>query len=219
VIDERTAQWLRGNVVSALSVDVRTNSPMNIDLASVGGDKFGRSGNWVDSVSEENINFAIDPLHASSSRSVKRSSCPLPPNAFFSVQIIRVLNMLPEARGALLRFAYADNCEWSYVELVARSLWQAFLNDQKKKFRAKKERVLKNMVFLAMQNWKYSNLHGSDLHGPSRVIELLEISGHQWRRDWLPFWRQMHSLLSTADRAGLDGIYQGTSEKAYKQCV
>jgi hypothetical protein len=210
VIKQQTLSVVRNEVISALFVDVRTCGQLDFDASMI--TKYGRRIRRVDEVTGQRIDS--DPVRGRSGRTYKTSSCPLPENAFWLTKISRALTMLPDHLNSLALFAYAERCDWHHVETVSRELWAAFLEDQSKAFRAKKEKQLKGMVYLAMQNWKSLLLTEREEHPPQKVRELLGVSEQNWRRDWLPYWRQMHNLLSATDEKVLVNVYRETSRKA-----
>lgn len=207
MIEPQTLYAIRVEILSALHVDVRTRGQLDFDGSMI--TKYGTKKRPVDSVTGER--FDPEPVRGRSGRTFKCSSCPLPPNAFSLLKTSRAVTMLPEHLNSLALYAYSERCEWRHVEIVAAAIWQKLLDSQDKPFRAKKEKTLKGMVFLAMQNWRHRLTAENDLHTPQRIRELLVISEHQWRRDWLPFWRQFHDLLSETDNQVLIHVYRATS--------
>lgn len=212
---EQTLEVVRGEIISALSVDVRTQGQLDFDASMI--TNFGRRVRAVDEVTGQRIEK--DPVRGRSGRTFKRSSCPLPPNAFFLTRITRAVNMQPEHLKSLALYAYAERCDWHHVETVAKHLWDDFKDQLDKPLREKKEKTLRNMVFLAMQNWKHQRQTDTDLHQPQRIRELLGISEHTWRRDWLPYWRQFHQLLSNTDEQVVKNVYRSTTKKATNQRI
>lgn len=210
MIKQQTLCVVRDEVLSALHIEARTRGQLDFDASMI--TNYGRRVRQKDDETGQLIDN--DPVRGSASRSYKTSSCPLPPNAFHLTRITRAINMLPEHQKSLALFAYTERCEWHHVETVARELWDAFLRKQDKAFRAKKEKTLKGMVYLAMQNWQHMLKTEADLHTPKRIRELLEINEHHWRRDWLPYWRQLHDLLTEFDEKVLSNVYRATCRKA-----
>ncbi|MFA0194455.1 bacteriophage antitermination protein Q [Vibrio sp. 10N.222.55.E8] len=144
----------------------------------------------------------------------KRSSCPLPPNAFQLSQITRVVCMLPDNLQAWALYAYGPKQEWSAVQAVTHELWQEFLASETTKFRKKKLETLKGMAFLAVQEWRNQVLFEKELHAPGKVQQLLSVSEANWRRDWLPFWRKMGALMAGIDREMLTNVYRNQPRRA-----
>lgn len=210
MIKQQTLYAVRDEIINALHVDVRTRGQLDFDGSMI--TVYGKRVRSVDDVTGQR--FDPEPVRGRSTRPYKTNSCPLPPNAFSLSRTSRAVNMLPEHLNSLALYAYAERCEWHHVETVARDLWQAFLASQEKAFRAKKEKTLKGMVYLSMQNWKHQVQTDSDLYTPQRIRELLDINEHHWRRDWLPYWRQLHELLSDIDYQVLLNVYRTTSRKA-----
>ncbi|MGI2068128.1 bacteriophage antitermination protein Q [Shewanella glacialipiscicola] len=208
MIEPQTLYAIRVEILSALHIDVRTRGQLDFDGSMI--TKYGTKKRPVDSVTGER--FDPEPVRGRSGRTFKCSSCPLPPDAFSLIKTSRAVTMLPEHLNSLALYAYSERCEWHHVEIVAAAIWQRLLVTQDKPFRAKKEKTLKGMVFLAMQNWRHLLTAENDLHTPQRIRELLDISENLWRRDWLPFWRQLHDLLSETDHQVLTHVYQATSQ-------
>lgn len=210
MIKQQTLSFVRLEIISALHTDVRTAGQLDFDASAI--TNYGRRTRRTDEVTGQRIDS--DPVRGSSSRTFKTSSCPLPHNAFWLTKISRAVTMLPDHLSSLALFAYSERCEWHHVEIVSRELWAAFLESQEKALREKKKQKLKDMVYLAMQNWKSLLLHECEAHTPARVRELIGVSEQNWRRDWLPYWRQMHDLLSKTDEKVLVNVYRETSRKA-----
>lgn len=207
MIKQQTLSVVRNEVISSFFVDVRTRGQLDFDGSMV--TNYGRQTRRVDVITGQKIDS--DPVRARSGRAYQTSSCPLPPNAFFLTQITRAVTMLPDTLNSLALFAYAERCDWHHVENVSRHLWSVFLDKQNKSFREGKKKKLKGMVYLAMQNWKSLLLTEREVHEPAKVRDLLGINEQNWRRDWLPYWRQMHDLLSEADEKVLVDVYRKTS--------
>jgi len=209
MIRERTLHVVRDEIVKALFVEVRTPGQLDFDGSMI--TNYGRTIYKKDSVTGQRI----DPeyVRGSAGRGYKTNSCPLPYDAFQSSRISKAVTMLPTHLNSLALYAYADRCDWSHVEVVSRHIWRLFLTSQSKKFREKKLKTLKGMVLLAMQDWKNRVQTDKELHKPARIRELLSINENQWRRDWLPYWRQMQELLSETDNQVLLNVYRKTSKK------
>lgn len=199
---------VRMEIIEALSVDVRTRGQLEIDGSAV--IKPLRRKKPVDE--ETKAVLFRDPVHAVESRSSKGGHCPLPDNAFKHVKVARAVNALPDHLNSLAQFSYAEKAAWCHTETVSFSLWRHFLSLQSSPLRKKKEKVLKGMVLLAMQNWKHLLTAEKDIHKPARVRELLGVSDTNWVRDWLPFWRQFHDILSEMDSEVLTHVYESTGK-------
>lgn len=210
MIEQQTLHAVRSEILSALYIDVRTHGQLDFDASMV--TNYATRVRPVDEVTGQR--FDPEPVRGRTGRGFKVSSCPLPPNAFSLLKTSRAVNMLPEHLNSLALYAYSERCEWRHIEVVAAVIWQRLLADQDKPFRAKKEKTLKGMVFLAMQNWRHLLTADADLHTPQRIRELLGINENQWRRDWLPFWRTYHELLSETDNQVLINVYRATSRQA-----
>lgn len=215
-MNQQTLVCIREEMVDAMFLHIRSRGQLDLDesVITVRHVRRRRVDEFVDEVTGEQSKHLIndDPVRGYNSASYKSSSVPLPYNAFFHTKITRSLNMLPEHQKSLALFAYQDQCEWCHIETVSRWLWVEFLNAQSVAFREKKEKQLKGMVFLAMQNWKENLLTGRDEHEPAKVRELLGVGESNWRRDWLPFWRQFHDLLSSTDTEVLTHVYRSTQK-------
>lgn len=144
----------------------------------------------------------------------KRSSCPLPHNAFELSRITRVVFMLPDNLQAWATYAYGPKQEWSSVQTITHELWQEFLASETCKFRKAKLEKLKGMAFLAVQDWRHQVLFEKELHTPGKIQELLSVSESNWRRDWLPLWRKMGALMAGIDREMLTRVYRNQPRKA-----
>ena len=210
MVQHKVLYVVRSEISRTLNLELcaRGRGQLDFDASMItNNDKRGRSS-YVDEVTEERIYPEL--VHATATRMSGGGRCPLPDDAFYLSRITRAVNQLPEKLNALALYAYSDDCSWDYVEAVSCELWGRFLAAQAKAFRAKKLKTLQGMVLLAMQNWKHTLRASADLHKPARIRELLGINENQWRRDWLPYWRQMHQLLSETDNQVLLHVYRAT---------
>jgi len=140
----------------------------------------------------------------------KRSSCPLPPDAFHYSQISRALNMLSEQLYSLALVLYSDDPLWSHIETVSHLVWSTFESLQGKKLRAKKKKTLQGMVLLAMQEWRSYSQTGKSVHTPMKIQQLLGINEHHWHRDWYPHWQQMKEIIRDNESEVLEYVYRNT---------
>lgn len=214
MFSEQVVGTFRDLVIEALCVDARIRGQLDIDPAMI--TEFSRGS----SSRRGPLESKPDPIKGSSTRSSGSSSCPLSSNAFELSRISRAIKSLPGYQRSLAIYAYADSCKWECIEIVSRHVWHIFLAAQSDVLRERKLQVLKGMVYLVMQNWKSLLNTGIELYSPKRVRELLRLSPHHWVRDWLPYWKQIHELLSDLDEKMLSDVYQG-SRKAFdgKQLV
>jgi len=140
----------------------------------------------------------------------KRSTCPLPPDAFYYSQISKALNMLPVHLNSLSLVLYSDNPQWCHIECVAKEIWAKFEASQEKPFRVKKKKTLQAMVFLAMQEWKHYSQTGKSVHTPIKIQELLVTNEKNWHRDWSPFWQQLKEIICDEENRILEHVYYST---------
>ncbi|MFT7565850.1 MAG: hypothetical protein ACI846_000136 [Pseudoalteromonas distincta] len=209
----QTLQAVREEVLQALNIDALTRGQLDFDSSMITNPH--KRPIVKDEESGERI--YTDPVRGNQSQGFKKSSCPLPPNAFFLSKITRTINLMTAEKFALAYYAYSDKSEWCHTETVAHHVWECFLAKQTKKFRAKKKAALKAMVYLAMQNWQSVTLHNRDTHKPARVRELLSINENHWVRDWLPHWRAMHQVLDGIDRKILTEIFNATNQRKHSR--
>ena len=206
MIHNHSINSMRDELFDSLNVNALTRGQLDFDESSITVKK----PRVIRRDDKSGQVLPFDPVRATQGKTFKCSSCPLPPHAFRQTRITRAVHMLDDSHSSFALFAYSDRCSWEHVEVVSKQLWQAFLDAQPKKLRAKKQAVLRRMVYLAMQNWKHQLTAEADLHKPKRIRELLSISEHQWRRDWLPFWRQMHDILTEHDTSMLERLHHAT---------
>lgn len=209
MVRERTLHVVRDEIIKALFIDVRTPGQLDFDGSMV--TNYGRATSKKDEVTGQLMD--TEYVRGSASRGYKTNSCPLAYDAFHSTKISRAVNALPDHLNSLALYAYTHRCEWRHVEVVSRHVWHLFLVSHPKKFRVKKLKTLKGMVLLAMQDWKNKIQTGKELNTPARVRELLKINENHWRRDWLPFWREMQNLLCDVENQVLMNVYRSTRKK------
>jgi len=210
---EQTNAAVRLEVQSALNVIARSKGQLSFQ-ATVETSRTKRK-RVIDDETEQALD--LEPIRGTQSAGFKRSSCPLPDNAFVYSRTARVINELPSDLNSLAMFCYSDDCKWSHVTQTAQSIWKLFEKSQTKKLRKKKIETLRNMIFLAMQDWREQTLHGKVLHKPSRIQTLLDISEHSWRRDWLPHWRKMQAILAEQETLILNKVLYGVKSRQNKK--
>ena len=211
----QTLHAVRTEIIQALNPDALTRGQLDFDASMI--TKPHKRKVRRDPKTNEIIHS--EPVKGTESRGFKRASCPLPPNAFDLSKISKEILVLSPERRALAYFTYQLDAQWCYTETSAQWLWRTFLAHQTKKLRAKKEKQLKGMVFLAMQNWRCQLIHGEDLHKPKRVRECLQINEHHWVRDWLPHWNKMHTLLDGFENQILRDVHHATYKKRNNSTV
>lgn len=203
---------VRFEIINALSIDVRTHGQLDFDASML--TIRHRRTRMLDEITEQYID--TEPVKAGCTKAFKKGHCPLPPNAFSLIRITKAVNTLPSDLFALTQFTSVERCSWSYVEILANAVWSHLQAVQTKKIRKKKTETLKGMVFLAMQNWKNLLISDRELHSTRRVTELLNVNESHWKRDWAPFWEQMHLILTGMEEQALTHVYQTTQNKSRK---
>jgi len=209
----QTLQAVREEVQQALNVQALTRGQLDFDGAMI--TKPHKRPVVKDEISGERI--YSDPVRGSQSRGFKKSSTPLPPNAFFLSKITKEIHLMSAEHCSLAYFTYSDSTKWRHTEIVAAYVWQCFLDKQTKAIRKKKSETLKAMVYLAMQNWRSQTLTDKELHKPKRIRELLSINEHHWVRDWLPHWNSMHQVLDGIDQKILTEVFHATNTRKSKR--
>lgn len=205
----QTLQAVRNEIVEALNVQALTRGQLDFDSSMI----TNPHTRPIIKDSESGERIYTDPVRGIQSQGFKKSSCPIPSNIFFLTKITRAINVMDEQMSSLAYFTYCDDANWDHTESLAAHLWNCFLDKQTKTFRKKKAETLKNMVFLAMQNWRSVTLTDYVLHTPIRIRELLGINEHHWVRDWLPHWQAMHQLLDGLDKKVLKEVFNATQQK------
>lgn len=202
----QTLQAVRNELTQAFNIDAFTRGQLDFDASMISNTHKRVVRRDVDT----NEVIYSEPVRGSQSQGFKRSSCPLPSNIFFLTKVTRAAQALSSPSSALAHYTYSESTNWKSTEIVAAAVWSKYLAAQNKKLRSKKLETLKSMVFLAMQNWRSVTRYQKELHGPSRVRELLAVNEHHWHRDWQPHWKLMHEILDGFDQRILTEIYNAT---------
>lgn len=205
----QTLQAVRNEILEALNVQALTRGQLDFDGSMI----TNPHTRPVVKDRESGERIYTDPVRGIETQRFKKSSCPMPSNVFFLTKITRAINLLDEQMCSFAYFTYCDDANWSHTEILAAHVWACFLDRQPKAFRQKKAATLKNMVFLAMQDWRSVTLTDTVLHKPVRIRELLGINEHHWVRDWLPHWQTMHQLLDGFDNKVLKEVFNATQQK------
>jgi|GEM_PF-3298225 len=206
---------VRHEIIEALSLNVRTRGQLEVEASALIKEN-------KRSVAKDEATGAVrflEPLYAVQSTSYKTGSCPLHFNAFNHAKIARAVNALPDHLNAFALVAYSEQPAWVYTETVSFALWREFIALQSKAFRKKKEKQLKGMVLLAIQDFTHQLTADKPLHKPARIRVLLGVSESNWVRDWLPFWNQLNDVLQGFDEQVLSRVYESTNQATIKREV
>lgn len=203
----QTLQAVREEVQQALNVEALTRGQLDFDSSMI----TNPHKRQIIKDEESGERIYTDAVRGVQSRGFKKSSTPLPHNAFFLSKISQEIHLMNAEKCSLAYFTYSDSAQWRHTEIVACDVWQRFLAKQEKSFRATKREKLKGMIYLAMQNWRCNVLRDCNQHTPKRIRELLKINEHHWVRDWLPHWRTMHELLDGIDQKILTEVFHATT--------
>lgn len=144
-------------------------------------------------------------------RSIK-GSVPLAPNAFDDARVVRAVHSLPVGQQHWLRYAYSDAYTWDDEQGATVALWTLFKPALEVARSATVDKC-KGLAYLCLQNFKNIRLRGVPLHQPSDVQRLANVPDGNWRRDWLPRWREMQSILETMDREALVAVLEQIYDK------
>lgn len=131
------------------------------------------------------------------------STCPLPPWQFALTRLFKAVNT--HQHSALLNYLYHPNPSWDHEAGAVRLLWHVFR--QVTPVSAKREKRLAALCYLSLQDYRCEVVLGRRAHHVSRVQELCEISGANWRRDWLPHWREFKRQLDRLDTDALLSLH------------
>ena len=136
----QTLQAVRDEVVQALNTHALTRGQLDFDSSMI--TKPHKRDVKIDEESGERI--YTDPVRGTQSRGFKKSSTPLPPNAFFLSKITREINIMSIEHCSLAYFAYSEDAEWRHSEIVAAYVWRKFLDKQTKENTQEKTRNIKS---------------------------------------------------------------------------
>ena len=134
-----------------------------------------------------------------------KGSVPLAPNAFDDARVVRAVHSLPVGLQNWLRYAYSDAYTWDDEQGATVELWERF-KPSLDGSRSATVQKCKGLAYLCVQDFKYFRLRGEPRHQPSDVQRLASIPEGNWRRDWLPRWRQMQTILEQMDGEALGRI-------------
>lgn len=135
-------------------------------------------------------------------QSTKRRSCPPVEPVLAHIGVVRAVNELSAPFRGWLMYAYAvvDDylAAWEDEAATVRFLWRE-IETSLGNVRESTRETMKAMTHLCVQDAKARKEDGEGCHSPAKLRELLKVSESNWRRDWSPRWRLMHSLMDALD--------------------
>ncbi len=127
------------------------------------------------------------------------SRCPLPPWQFELTKVYKWVCTTPQS--SLLHYLYQTDPSWPHETEALKLVWQ--YAQSQLELPKDKETKLSILCWMALQNYRHALFHGKPAHKVKRVIEVSQVSEHNWRRDWLPFWRVFHESVLLLETEGL----------------
>ena len=127
------------------------------------------------------------------------SRCPLPPRQFELTKVYKLV--CGDSSSSLMHYLYQPSPSWQHETEALKLVWQYAL--EQIELPKAKEGKLSVLCWMALQNYRHALFHGKPAHKVKRVIEVSKVSEHNWRRDWLPFWRQFHESVLALDAQAL----------------
>jgi len=136
-----------------------------------------------------------------------KSLMPLPPWAFEDSRVVRVVNELPDSQKNWVMYAYSDCYNWDHESGAVCALWSEF-ESELGNVREETRQKLKGMAYLCVQDYKVIKNRGKPAHLPSHIRTLIDVPDGNWRRDWLPKWREMQKILGEFDSHALAKVLE-----------
>ncbi len=130
------------------------------------------------------------------------STCPLPPWQFELTRIVKVVMHHPMA--ALLNYLYHPSPTWDDECAAVRLLWDAFCKQHSVTVRRRHR--LAALCYLSIQDYRSEVVRGRSAHPVSRIQEISNVPSANWRRDWLPVWREFKRIVAAIDTDALDSL-------------
>jgi len=209
-------EWVRNRIFLAHSVEVRsgslydvTNYKMSEVESCMPMDDYDPRNQKTEKKHKAEIVALRGDLFVVKAREVRSSkgSVPLAPNAFDDARVIRAVHSLPIGLQHWLRYAYSDAYTWDDEQGATVALWELF-KPSLEGARSATVQKCKGLAYLCLQDFKHIRLRGEPKHQPSDVQRLADVPDGNWRRDWLPRWREMQAILEQMDREALGYVLE-----------
>lgn len=218
---EHHFEWVRNRIFLAHSVDVRSSSlydVTNYEMSKVEScmpmDDYDPRNQKTEKKHKAEIVALRGDFFIVKARECRSSngSVPLAPNAFDDARVVRAVHALPAGQQHWLRYAYSDAYTWDDEQGATVALWELF-KPSLEGARSSTVQKCKGLAYLCAQDFKYFRLRGEHRHQPSDVQRLASIPEGNWRRDWLPRWREMQTILEGMDREALAAVLEQIYDK------
>jgi hypothetical protein len=212
--EEHHLEWVRSRIFIAHSVEVRggslydvTNYEMSEVESCIPVDDYDPRNRKTERKHMAEIKTLRGDFFVVKAREVRagKSSVPLAPSAFEDSRVVKTVHELPLEQQHWLRYAYSDVYTWDDECGATVALWELFKPSLDGSRSSTVDRC-KGLAYLCIQDFKHSRLRGEPKYPPSEVQRLSSIPEGNWRRDWLPRWREMQSLLARLDREALTSM-------------
>ncbi|WP_018691310.1 bacteriophage antitermination protein Q [Algicola sagamiensis] len=135
----------------------------------------------------------------------QRSTLPISLQAFEDKKVSQWVYHLPCEQQCWIRYAYTSDFTWEDEVSIVRSLWKIY-SSKKQRIQQKTREKLKGLAYLCVQDYKYLKNRGKPKYKPAKIRELLSVKESNWRRDWLPRWQRMQSILAAIDTQALSTL-------------
>lgn len=144
-----------------------------------------------------------DPVPGIETRTRVRPMPPIAPKLFTTASWRRALAHMDAPAGPWLRYAYADDLDYSGQQLLMFWTWTMFkdwLGDRRvaKKVMAR----FKMLSWLAVQDVKREK-NGYPVYGPTQLAALVGANVKGWHATYANAWSAMRDLLVVLDRQAL----------------
>lgn len=130
------------------------------------------------------------------------STCPLPPWQFELTRIFKAVMSHP--KSDLLHYLYHPSPSWHVECAAVRLLWDAFCESNSVTHRRRNR--LSALCYLSIQDYRSEVLRGRGAHSISRIQEISDVPSANWRRDWLPVWREFKRIVEAIDTDAVSSL-------------
>lgn len=148
-----------------------------------------------------------DPVRTLACKSFKRTTPPLPDDAFRSAKLVRAVNHSPAPCNDWLTYCYSDGPGLP-TRILMLTVLERFKAKEPKAMQAKSFELLKKLVLLACQQKRDELNAARELLTQTYIAELSGKKLPDWKKNWAPRWNRLLAILDAIDNEGLDYVYE-----------
>lgn len=150
-----------------------------------------------------------DPVRAPETHKFKCSTVLLSELNYSHFAWSRAVRKINEYEQAWVYYCYGNKLNFDYQITICKYIWLEFNNNllkNNKKIRLSTVSLLRDLVFLAVQNAVFKIKNNSDFYDSKTLAFLTKKSISTWRGDYSSYWNQLLNICYSLDREALINV-------------